>query len=272
MSFDRLSSLEQQPTTSTSTGYSDDPAFDQLTKQLSSRLFTLTSNITQLNRQLALVGTKKDSETLRDRINQLLTQTRTSFTEVSSGVKKVQTWPDVSPAQKYTQEKLTANLSSSLADFQAAQRLAAEKTRQYVVAARRVQELQHEGQDAEAYDNEGGVQVPLVQQEAMLLADQGEVEFQESVIAQREEEIRGIEEGIRELNTIFKDLGQLVVEQEEDLEHIDANVSRAAQHHSQADQELRTAARYQKGARNRACCLLLILAVILTVILLAVCV
>ena len=271
MSFDRLSSLEQQPTTSTSTGYSDDPAFTQLTNQLSSRLFTLTSNIQNLNRQLALVGTKKDSETLRDRINQLLTQTRTGFTQVSSGVKKIQTWPDVSPSQKYAQDKLTTQLSSSLADFQAAQRLAAEKTRQYVVAARRVQELQAEGADAEAYGDEPGtVQVPLVQQEAVLLADQGEVEFQESVILQREEEIRGIEQGIRELNTIFQDLGQLVVEQEDDLQHIDANVSRAAQDHKAADSELRIAARHQKGARNRACCLLLILAVILTVILLAV--
>ena len=37
------------------------------------------------------------------------------------------------------------------------------------------------------------------------------------------------------------------------------------------DQELTQAARYQKGARNKACCLLLILAIILTVVLLAVC-
>ena len=36
------------------------------------------------------------------------------------------------------------------------------------------------------------------------------------------------------------------------------------------DQELSQAARYQKGARNKACCLLMILAIVLTIVLLAV--
>lgn len=40
-----------------------------------------------------------------------------------------------------------------------------------------------------------------------------ELEFQETLIAGREAEIREIESGIHELNDIFRDLGTMVVEQ-----------------------------------------------------------
>lgn len=40
-----------------------------------------------------------------------------------------------------------------------------------------------------------------------------EIEFQETLIAERENEIREIESGIHELNEIFRDLGHIVQEQ-----------------------------------------------------------
>ena len=40
-----------------------------------------------------------------------------------------------------------------------------------------------------------------------------ELEFQETLIAEREAEIREIESGIHELNDIFRDLGTIVQEQ-----------------------------------------------------------
>lgn len=40
-----------------------------------------------------------------------------------------------------------------------------------------------------------------------------ELDFNESQIGQREEEIRGIEHGISEINEIFRDLGTMVYEQ-----------------------------------------------------------
>lgn len=267
MSFDRLSSLEAQ--TPSSTGYSDDPEFASLTSSLSSRLFTLTSNITQLNRQLALVGTKKDSEVVRGRVTRLLDETRAGFRDVTEGVKRAKSWEDPTAAMKYTQEKLQNQLTAAMAEFQSAQRLSAEKTRQYVAATKR----QIHEQDEERYTDEGeGQQVPLVQQQVQraALAEQSEVDFQESLIVQREEEIRDIERGITELNDIFRDLGTMVSAQGESLDIIETNIATVAQDHKAAHLELRGAAKYQKSARNRMCCLLLILAVVLTVILLAV--
>lgn len=96
MSFDRLSSIESQPTTSRSTGYSDDPAFDRLTNSLSTNLFRLNNNVSRLSREIALMGTPKDSETIRERVRTLMEQTREGFKQVGEGVKKVQAWENVS--------------------------------------------------------------------------------------------------------------------------------------------------------------------------------
>jgi syntaxin 7 len=98
MSFDRLNSLEAQPTTyrrSDDPQYHDDPEFQRLTESLSNQLFTLTSNITRLSDQIALLGTKRDTERVRERVHNLLEQTRTGFREVGEGIKKVQNWEDV---------------------------------------------------------------------------------------------------------------------------------------------------------------------------------
>jgi syntaxin 7 len=46
-----------------------------------------------------------------------------------------------------------------------------------------------------------------------LLVVDNELEYNESMIVQREEEIREIESGITELNEIFRDLGTMVYEQ-----------------------------------------------------------
>ena len=98
MSFDRLSSLESQPTTTRredDATYQDDPEFTRLTEQLSTKLFELTSNITQLSKQISLLGTKRDNERVRERVHDLLEDTRGGFKEVGEGIKKVQGWEDL---------------------------------------------------------------------------------------------------------------------------------------------------------------------------------
>jgi len=72
------------------------------------------------------------------------------------------------------------------------------------------------------------------------------------------------------LNELFRDVAHIVSEQGEQLDTIAANVDNTRTDTRGADTELRSAARYQRNARSKACMLLLILAVILTIILLAV--
>jgi syntaxin 7 len=113
----------------------------------------------------------------------------------------------------------------------------------------------------------GGQQL---QQEQLRLASQDEVDFQESLIIERESEIRNIEQSVGELNELFRDVAHMVHEQGEQLDVIAENVEGVRDNTRGADVELRTASRHQRNARSKMCCLLLILAVVLTVVILAV--
>jgi SNARE domain len=102
------------------------------------------------------------------------------------------------------------------------------------------------------------------------LAEQSEVDFQENLIIERESEIRNIEQGVSELNELFRDVATIVREQGDVIDAIDVNVESVRNDTRGADVELTQASRYQKKARNKACCLLLIMAVVLVIIVLAV--
>jgi len=95
------------------------------------------------------------------------------------------------------------------------------------------------------------------------------VDFQDSLIVEREAEIRNIEAGVSELNELFRDVAHIVSEQGDSIDSIAANVDNTYVSTQGADRELRSAANYQRNARTKACCLLLIMAVVLTIVLLA---
>lgn len=98
MSFNRASHLESQPTTfrrEDDPQYTDDPEFDRLTQSLSAKLFSLTNNINQLAREISFLGTKRETERVRERVQKLVEETGDGFKEIAEGLKRIGTWPDL---------------------------------------------------------------------------------------------------------------------------------------------------------------------------------
>ncbi|RMJ28068.1 hypothetical protein PHISP_01096 [Aspergillus sp. HF37] len=271
MSFNQLNTLEAQPAAmrrDDDPQYRDDPEFDRLAETLSNQLFTLTSNISRLSTQISLLGTKRDNERVRERVHDLLEGTRSGFKDVGDGIKKVQGWEDVNPSQKWTQQKLSSEFKATLDEFQAVQRRALEKQRASAVAARTaLDDTEPAGPEAEAHQQQQ--QQQLLEEQRPSLANQGEVDFQETLIIEREAEIRNIEQSVGELNELFRDVGQIVHEQGAQVDTIGQNIENVTSDTRGANVELRGASRNQKNARNKSCCLLVILAVILVIIVLA---
>ncbi|KAI4270882.1 MAG: hypothetical protein LQ337_006411 [Flavoplaca oasis] len=272
MSFDRSSALESQPTTTRredDAEYRDDPDFSRFTEDLSVKLFSLTSSIARLSQQINLLGTKRETDRVRERVNDLLEEARSGFKDVGGRVKKLTTWEDLNPSQKYTQQKLSREFQASGTEFQTLQRTALEKQRASASAARTAVDSGDPASAPPYTDNAGQQQSQVQEQEQLRLASQDEVDFQESLIIERESEIRNIEQSVGELNELFRDVAHIVREQGDQLNTIDANVENVRGDTRQADIELRSASRYQKASRNKACCLLLILGVVLIIIILA---
>ena len=176
-------------------------------------------------------------------------------------------------SQKYTQQKLSREFQASGTEFQSLQRQALEKQRASASAARSGLDPTSEGTrytDDPSGEGQQQQQVQEQEQEQLRLASQDEVDFQESLIIERESEIRNIEQSVGELNELFRDVAHIVHEQGGDLDTIAGNVQNVTQDTRHADLELRSANRYQKSARSKACCLLVVLAVVLIIIVLAV--
>ncbi|ORY10847.1 SNARE domain-containing protein [Clohesyomyces aquaticus] len=268
MSFQQSSAMESQPTTwrrEDDPQYADDPEFREFTTQLSDKLFSLTSNISRLSSQMALLGTKRETERVRERVREIIDETSNSFKEIGEGLKRVSTWPDLGPSQKFTQGKLNREFKASLTEFQQLQRQAIEKEKASASAARAA--LQDQSSPTQ---EQGGSFQQQQEQEQLRLASQDEVDFQESMIIERESEIRNIEQSVGELNELFRDVAHMVHEQGEQLDIIEENVDNVNVDSQGAHKNLVQANRYQKNARSKACILLLILAVVLVIIILAV--
>ncbi|KAK3989577.1 t-SNARE [Cladorrhinum sp. PSN332] len=274
MSFDQLSSLEaggSRPRGSVSGGaYTDDPEFSRLSQDLMNKLFKLNGNNQRLSGEVGHLGTRRDTPRVRERVHELIEESRELFKQVGEGVKKIQTWEDVTPSQKYQQQKLSREFQSSLSEFQSLQRTALEKQKASVSAARATIDPSSDAHAPPPQPHLSSSPQLLQQQELTRLAPQDDVDFQEALIIEREEEIRNIEQGVGDLNVLFQQVAQIVNEQGEVLDTIANNVENVRDDTRGADRELRAAARYQKNARSKACCLLLILTVILTIVLLAV--
>ncbi|RMZ76214.1 hypothetical protein DV738_g5037, partial [Chaetothyriales sp. CBS 135597] len=242
MSFDRLSALESQPTTTRrqdDAPYNDDPEFSRFTESLSTKLFELMSNISRLSNQVALLGTKRDTERVRERVHDMLEETREGFKEVGEGIKKAQAWEDLNSSQKYTNQKISREFASALSEFQVVQRKAIEKERASKAA------LEESQQSAQPQSGDRQQHQTQLLDEPQL-AHQAEVDFQESLIIEREGEIRQIEQSVGELNELFRDVATIVREQGDQLDIIDVQVENALADTRGADTELRTTSKKRK--------------------------
>jgi len=98
MSFNDSSALESQPTNwrrEDDPQYSDDPEFRRFTTELSDKLFGLTSSVSRLRSQIDLLGTKRETERVRERIRDLIDETSNGFKEIGEGLKRVSAWHDL---------------------------------------------------------------------------------------------------------------------------------------------------------------------------------
>jgi len=126
--------------------------------------------------------------------------------------------------------------------------------------------------DADQLQEEGQVG-STEQQQAQILQQRlspSELAHQESLIQEREADIREIETGIHELHEIFRDLGGLVTSQGEMLDNIESNISNIAVDATGAADELGVAHQYQRKAGRRAACLMVVVGIVICVVLLAV--
>jgi hypothetical protein len=226
MSFNDMNNLEAQPAGGLlpdSTSTSGSPEFARLTRSISHNIFQITSNVSLIHRYIGLLRTPRDTEKMRHSLMDALRKTKDLTKAVIPLIAQLNTWPadQVGPPEKYEQQKLTGDFQKAAIDFQNAQKLALEKQKDYVKEARQTMEEEAGGEVVYEPDPDGRGERPrpakggsyLQDQARVQVLDDSDVGFNEQLIEERETEIQGIEQGIVELNEVFRQLGTIVTEQ-----------------------------------------------------------
>jgi len=269
MSFQDIEAGISNPARSTNSAInSQDGPFLSLQSSLSLQVFKMNANVQGILKLVDQLGTGKDSAGLRKTLHDLTETTRAMAKRSSEDLKKLTGLQSSLPHQKTALQKTSHDLQLSLVAFQRAQQVSAERQRTVVQGVKLAVEDEQSPSSPSIEETD-----PTTLRQAQILQSQlspHELAYQESLIHEREAEIREIETGMHELAEIFRDLGTLVGEQGQMIDDIGNNILSIRDNTGDAAQELTTAHEYQRKAGRRAACLTLILVVVAAVVLLAI--
>jgi len=109
------------------------------------------------------------------------------------------------------------------------------------------------------------------QEEEQFLALQDETDFQDSMIHERDRDIKLVQGQVVEVNEIFRDLAKLVEEQGDLVDNIQTNISNVVVNVKTASEEVKEANESQQSSRKKLCfiavAVVLIIAIVVVVVL-----
>ena len=238
---------------------------------LQSQVFSFTTSVTKFQKQVGLIGTRRDTQEHRVRTNELGKSIKDLAKKISETLK-------ASPEDS-SKAKLAQDFQQVLKEFQRIYKTCLEKmssTMPNVETATKRRKNRGGGAHQQQGDvslleggggGEGQELLAAEKMESQLLLD-NQISHHDVLITEREEGIREIQGQIAEVGEIFQDLAVLVNEQGDMVNDIESNIISSHGHTEQAGRELVKAASHQKSARNRMCIIAVILLVFLIVLIL----
>lgn len=242
---------------------------DAIIRNTSDQIQTFGLLISQFNALRKLVGSKRDGLPLREKLDNLqneVSELDSAIHALIMNVGKVMNSSqkkgkiDVSNRQMMLKERLVSEFHELHNNFYSYVKLYEEKKDAYAVRA--PDETTPLIQESQASQQQVQVQREDV--------NATELQYHLMLTEERNREISQVAEGIREVNSIFKDLGALVNQQGEQLDTIEDNILQLHGNTQQASRELTKAHEYQKRRGKWSCILLVALCIFVLVVVLAV--
>ncbi|CUM47684.1 unnamed protein product [Debaryomyces tyrocola] len=263
---------------------------DTIIDKASDQLQLFSNLISQFDAKKKLIGSKRDYIQLRDNAGaliskisdmdsaiQILIENLSHLINKKLGDKRHGTNDDqedssskleITQKQMVIKERLVSEFNELHKQFQRSARQYTEKTRTYPVK----DDIPRQDERTPLIDSEQGKtgQQVAVQEPSQDQIDETELQYHLMLTQERNQNINQINEGILEINSIFKDLGELVNQQGEQLDTVEDNILQLSGNTQQAERELTKAHEYQKKKSKWSCILLFALCIFVLVIVLAV--
>jgi len=246
--------------------------YERLSQMVLNNIKLINQNVNQITRVVQVMGVpNKDSHDLRVKLHDMIEETRKLAMDTNKVFKNINNMQgNLSTEDKRRQSKLRDDFQRCLEQFQEVSKVAATKTTDTMPPKAATGGRSGFSSNPTPYYDEGDEdeQHSLIQAQKrqQLMQIEGERDFQNALIEEREEGIKQIETTIQEVNEIFIDLATLVNEQSPMIDNIESHIDSAVSNVSRGVVELRQAADYQKSTRTKMCCLVVIILAIVGVV------
>jgi len=243
--------------------------FIMINNRVSGNIFKASNNITAIQRLIQNDSfrnpkIKEQQHKLTEEVRQLTKDINNDLKLLNSHNAESEYEETSSKQRDMIYKKLSKDFESVLKRFQEVSKLSAQKNLEIVNRAKYQQSLMEEEEPDENEPLLGGqnqIQIQIVE---------NELNYNESLINERENELKDIERSMIEINEIFRDLGTMVNDQQYLLDNIESNVIDISTNIDNANSELRIATNHQKKARQKMCYLILIAILVGLILLIAV--
>ncbi|KAN0029837.1 hypothetical protein ACTA71_007974 [Dictyostelium dimigraforme] len=267
----------------------DDEVTNNADYQSTTRNIQQIQNAVQtLTKLVNLLGTPKDSMDTREKIRNCVDSTTHLISSESSKVKNLTSLANRSreSKNKLLYQKLVKEFNNCLQQFKDIAQVATKKEKATPLPVAPDHQPTQFGRNNNNnnnnqnnhflnnqqpyYDNDNGEDEHQSLMESsrrqQLAQIEAEREYQNSIIQERDEGIRKIEQSIVEINEIFVDLSGLVAEQGVMINTIEASLESTAINTKEGVNHLREASKNQKSSRNKMCWIVLILLIVCAVL------
>ncbi|CAN3375857.1 hypothetical protein DIURU_003957 [Diutina rugosa] len=248
---------------------------DQIINKTSKQLQVFSELVSQFETNRKQVGTRRDSEQLRSSTDALVSQVtglESAISKLLANLNMVITSNngqfEVSNRQMVRKERLVNEFHDLHRQFSNGVRVYTDKKKTIPIKApvETTPLLDENKTSAGASDNQEQLQV----HEQQNTINDTDLQYHILLTEERNQEIEQVAQGIQEINSIFKDLGQLVHQQGDQLDTIEDNVQQLNDNAQQADRALVKANEYQRRRSKWSCIFLVVLSIIVLIIVLAV--
>lgn len=241
-------------------GYSrdGDSEYLRLTTQVETNITSLNSQVANLQKMIKLMGTPRDGPDLQHQFSQLQEHVRKQIVATERSIKQMGQFDGgtarESGKRRLQQDQYAKRFKDVLVHFRQACETAMTMEKK-TIAQDRARANSFRDERRPNQDDRSG----LMKNDRMQME---QVQYNQAMIREREEGMREIEATMIEVNEIFRDLSGLVHDQGLQLNTIEAHMSAADTHVEKGTGELVKASDYQKKARNKMICLLVIVAIV----------
>ncbi|CAO3680962.1 unnamed protein product [Rhizopus stolonifer] len=195
--------VEQGLNSSQDSTYDDTGDYKYSTQRIAQQIFHINGSISNIEKLVGFLGGSKDTQEIRGNLHDVTEATRDLIKNATQELKTLSIYNQNTVGilsnkqirqRKLEQQKLSKDFKNVVALFQNAQKKSADKQRESV-------NINDVSQPLDVLEGQHQEQRTVLQE----IANE-QLEYNELLISEREAEIENIEQGVIELNEIFRDM------------------------------------------------------------------